>query len=268
MFDITASIVLFENDIEVLQRAIDSFLQTGLKVKLYLIDNSNTERLRFLSKFERIEYIKNEYNLGFGKAHNIAIRKSISISKYHIVLNPDVYFDPGTLEKLYDYMNKSEDVGLLMPKVLYPNGDIQYLCKLLPSPINLFIRRFLPFGQNLNFKYELKFFDYNQIAEIPNLSGCFMFLRREALSYSEGFDERFFMYLEDIDLTRRVYSKYKTIYYPYASIYHVHEKESFKSFKLLKIHVSSAIKYFNKYGWLFDSERRKINSKVEKMVTK
>lgn len=100
-----------------------------------------------LSKLDnKIIYIFNNANLGFGKGHNIALRKSIEENiSYHLVLNPDVYFEEGVLEELYNFMEENQDVGLVMPKVLYSDGRLQHLCKLLPTPFDLFGRRFLKF---------------------------------------------------------------------------------------------------------------------------
>ena len=206
--------------------------------------------------------------MGYGKAHNIAIRKSIKENaKYHVVMNPDIYFEKGVIEKLYEYMESNQEVGLAMPKVLYFNGDVQYLAKLLPTPFDLFLRRFVPFNflkEKRSEKYELRFTGYNDIMEVPFLSGCFMFLRVKVLKEVGLFDENFFMYLEDIDLSRRIHQKYKTIFYPKVNVYHEYEKGSYKSLKLLIYHVRSAIYYFNKWGWIFDKERKKINDNILK----
>ena len=104
--------------------------------------------------------------------------------------------------------------------------------------------------------------DYNKEMEVPYLSGCFMFLRTEALKKAGLFDERFFMYPEDIDLTRRIHMRYKTKYYPKVSIVHAHEKGSYKNISLFYIHLKNMIKYFNKWGWFFDKERKKINARI------
>jgi len=196
------------------------------------------------------------------------MRKSIEDNaSFHVVLNPDIYFDNGLIERLSEYMQANSDVGHIMPKVLYPDGEIQHLTKLVPSPFDLIFRRFVPlkkWKEKRNHKYELRFSDYDKIANVPYLSGCFMFLKTKALQDVGMFDERFFMYPEDIDLTRRIHSKYKTIYYPEVSIVHEHEKASFKSFKMMKIHMWNMIKYFNKWGWIFDSERKEFNQQILK----
>ena len=271
---LSASIVLYNTKIDELKRVIDSyFAYTGEK-QLFLVDNSPTDSLKEIVKIypnNDIYYIFNNENMGYGKAHNIAIKKSIEQGlSYHIILNPDIIIKKGSLEKLTEYMEQHPEVGNIMPKIIYPNGELQYLCKLLPSPIDLIFRRFIPIKKwkdAINERYELHSFGYDKIKNIPNLSGCFMFLRTEALKKVGLFDENIFMYLEDIDLNRRIHSKYKTIYYPDAIVIHEHQKESYKNRRLLKAHIQSAIYYFNKYGWLFDKERTTINKNVLKELS-
>lgn len=264
---INISIVLYHNNKNQLLKTLRSILGTNLKIRIYLIDNSLTNQLKEIVKIdERIEYIYNNANLGYGAAHNIAMKKSIDGgATYHLVLNPDLYFDSALLGTIYEYMQAHDNVGNLMPKVLYPDGKIQHLCKLLPSPVDLIFRRFVPFSgwkEKRNHIYELRDSGYDKIMNVPNLSGCFMFLRVAALEEIGGFDERYFMYLEDTDLNRRIHAQYKTIYYPEISIYHEYAKESYKNKKLLRYHIQSAIRYFNKWGWLFDRERKKMNQAI------
>jgi len=270
MKNINVSIVLFKNDQDLVKKTIYSCVNSVLINRIYLIDNSPTDVLSCLASLDsRIEYIFNNANLGFGKAHNIALKRSIEENiPYHLVLNPDVYFEGGVLEELYHFMENNPDVGLVMPKVLYPDGTLQYLCKLLPTPLDLFGRRFLNFGpfrkivEKRNEVYELRFTGYDKIMEVPYLSGCFMFIRTEILKKVGLFDESFFMYLEDTDLSRRIHRVAKTVYYPYVYVYHEYGKGSYKSLKLLYYHIKSAVKYFNKYGWFFDKEREEINKKI------
>jgi len=268
---INGSIVLYKNDEELLKKTINSFLNTKLEVKLYLIDNSPTDDLKYLSNLDdRIEYIFNNANLGFGKAHNIILKKSIADGiGYHLILNPDAYFEKDVTEELYEYMQENVDVANIIPKTFYPDGRLQYLCKLLPTPKELVVRRFISSDkiiQKINRNYELHDFGYDKILNVPFLSGCFMFLRVESLKEVGLFDENIFMYMEDTDLNRRLHEKYKTVFYPNVSIVHVHAKESYKRKALLIAHIKSTIYYFNKWGWFFDGERRKINSELLKRI--
>jgi len=271
---LSASIVLYNTKIDELKKVIDSYFTYPGEKQLFLVDNSPSDSLKEIVKIypnNNIYYIFNNENMGYGKAHNIAIKKSIEQNlPYHIILNPDIIIEKNTLEKLTNYMEQHPEVGNIMPKIIYPDGELQYLCKLLPSPIDLIFRRFIPIKKwkdAINERYELHSFGYDKIKNIPNLSGCFMFLRTEALKKVGLFDENIFMYLEDIDLNRRIHSKYKTIYYPDAIVIHEHQKESYKNRRLLKAHIQSAIYYFNKYGWLFDKERTTINKNVLKELS-
>lgn len=294
MYDITAGIVVYNTKREDLKKAVSSFLNTDLNVKLRISDNSPTDKfLQELEDFlkecekdygfknikDKVEYIFNNNNGGYGWGHNKIIEKLTDnpeksaesqkgkmISKYHLILNPDIYFEKGTLEKLFDYMENNSETGQIMPKVIYPDGELQYLCKLIPTPVNLVFRRFLPIKkikEKLDYDYEMKWSGYDKIMEVPILSGCFMFFRTEKLLQLKGFDERYFMYLEDYDLSRRMNEISKTVFYPYAEIVHNHAKESYKSRKMTVIHMKSAIKYFNKWGWIFDRKRKETNKKIK-----
>lgn len=261
---VTCSIVLYRQQPAIVEPLVSSLLKCGIVTRIFLVDNSPTDVLKTLAGTEKVEYIFNNTNIGFGAAHNIAIKKVMASSKYHIVLNPDISFLPGTVENIYNYMEQHPAIGHLMPKVKYPDNSLQYTCKLLPAPADLIFRRFLPafFSKRRMYRFELRGSGYNKITEVPYMSGCFMFLRIEALQKVGLFDERFFMYPEDIDLTRRIYKYYKTIFYPYAEITHVHERGSYKNIKLLWIHIVNMMRYFNKWGWFFDEERTLINKKI------
>lgn len=269
---VTGSIVLYNNATEELNEAIHSFLGSDLVEILYLIDNSPKDDLKFLENIdERIIYIFNPSNPGFGAAHNIALNKVIEKKiSYHLVLNPDVYFSADILEKLVSYMDNNKEIGNIMPKVLYPDGSIQYLAKLLPTPYDWIGRRFNPLKKIVkkrNELFELRFTNYEKIMDVPYLSGCFMFLNVEALEKIGLFDERIFMYGEETDLCRRLIdANFRTVFYPEVSIHHHFQKGSHKSWRLTKIGIQSAIYYFNKWGWFFDGRRNEINKKTLKTL--
>lgn len=262
---ITASIVTYNTDKEML-RTLLSCVATSSIDKLYLIDNSPTDRLReFETVSLKMEYCFGQGNIGYGAAHNIALRKSMDLGAiYHVILNPDIRFGQGVIDSLRIYMDANPTVGLVMPNVVYPDYQQQYLCKLLPSPLDLIGRRFLPFRQYVqrrNLKFEMRGSQYDKTMFVPFLSGCFMFLRMEALKkVGSGFDDRFFMYCEDLDLCRRlIMSGYQNMFYPDVTIIHAHQKASYHSSKMLRMHIMSAIRYFNKWGWVFDRYRGNIN---------
>ena len=263
---ITVSIVVYNTIYTELEKLLECVISDFVDL-IYIVDNSEVNTLSKVDQIsDKIIYLHGQGNIGYGSAHNIAINKAIEKgSTYHVILNPDVYFSQDVLEKCHGYLQQMTDIGLLMPKILYPSGEIQYLCKLLPTPFDLFARRFIPFEryvQKRNDLYELKFMDYETIMEVPSLSGCFMFIRTEVLERVGGFDEQYFMYAEDLDLCRKISEISKTVYYPLVSVYHEYAKESYKNKKLLKYHIQSLIKYFNKWGWFFDKKRSFINKQI------
>lgn len=264
---LSCSIVLYNNSPEQLHKAITSVLRAELVQCLYLIDNSPEPLYTDGFADKRISYQFMNANRGYGAGHNAALKQSIAAGiPYHLVLNPDVYFDPGTLEKLMDYLAQHPEIGNLMPKVLYPDGSLQYLCKLLPTPYDWIGRRFNPLKKMVarrNRLFELQFTGYKHIMEVPYLSGCFMLLNTKAIQDTGFFDEKIFMYGEETDLCRRLIAAgYKTVFFPGATIYHVFEKGSHKSFRLTKIGIESAVYYFNKWGWFFDRQRKAINAQT------
>jgi hypothetical protein len=261
---ITASIVTYENKPEVLSKTIQCYMDANKSGNLFVVDNSPNDSARSICTHPSIRYIFNNRNVGFGKAHNQIIKQVANNSKYHLVLNPDVYFEKETIQELVNFMEANEEVGLVMPKVLYPDGRLQPLCKLLPSPHQILVRRFLcrfkTYHQKVNYEYEMQFTGYNTITEVPFLSGCFMLIRTEVFKKIGAFDERFFLYFEDTDLSRRIHQHYKTIFYPKVKVYHIHEHGQQRDKKRLLQGMKSAIQYFNKWGWIVDPQRERINN--------
>lgn len=254
----------YKNDPLILSQTIQSYLAAAPKSKLYVVDNSPTDKLRNLMHDSRIDYIFNNKNIGFGAGHNMCLRKIINSSKYHLVLNPDVYFENSVILKLTELMEQDDQIGLVLPKVYYPDGREQFQCKLLPSPKTMFIRRFLSFmprlASKVNHFYEMRFSGYSKKMNVPFLGGCFMFLRVQTLKKVGLFDERFFLYTEDTDLSRRIHRFYKTVFFPEVSIYHYYAHGQYKNLYLTFLNIVSAVKYFNKWGWLADLERDYINT--------
>lgn len=235
-----------------------------------VVDNGSSDEIRDAVRGMGGIYLRPGKNLGFGGGHNLALKQLAGVdAPYHLILNPDIVFDGDVLGRLANVMDSHPDVGLVMPKVLYPDGSYQYLCKLLPAPIDLVLRRFLPgpwksLARKRTASYELRFLDSDAPAYVPSLSGCFMFARRSVLEAVGGFDERFFLYMEDVDLCRRMLGVSRLLYWPGVTVKHVHQMGSYRDRKLLFLHIRSAVQYFNKWGWLHDPARRALNARVFK----
>lgn len=266
---VTVSIVVHETAPQQLTNAIGCILRAPQVSRVWIIDNSKEDSLRgVVSRFDKVEYVHVE-NRGFGAGHNIGIRKAkLTGSDYHLVMNADVEWGGDVISVLAAYMDRYADVGLTSPKIFYPDGQLQFACRMLPTPLDLFIKRFLPprlVKRRMN-RYLLAMADHDREFNCPYLLGSFMFFRMSALDSVGLFDERFFMYPEDIDISRRIHRKYRTMYNPEVSIIHAHAAESRKNRKMLWIHMTNMVKYFNKWGWFIDSERRKFNKQLLKDI--
>ncbi len=267
MYDLNVSMVLYHSDKSEVQFILELLSKSRLNIRVYLIDNSSDDRLRDVISRPNEVYIFNGANLGYGSGHNVAIFKGQYDAPYHLVINTDIDFDPEILEKAFNILEANKDLCLISPKILDTQGDLQHFCRQLPTPFDLIARRFLP-GQVKKLlkkrldQYLLLDADYNKIMNIPNLPGCFMFMRNKTLLEVNGFDETFFMYVEDVDLVRRLNERSITLYYPALQIKHNLARGSYKSPKLAIYHIKSAINYFNKWGWLTDKSRAKINADI------
>ncbi len=261
---VSVSIVTYNTENGELESCLNSLVSPLINV-IYIIDNSqNKETEKFCSRFDKVKYIASE-NVGYGAGHNKALKEVLNLNvKYHLVLNSDVFFTIDVIDKIVRYMDANPQVGQLHPRMIYSDGRLQYSCRLLPNPLNLFGRRFLPefIMRNIDRRYTLAFNDHSKPFNVPYHQGSFMLFRIEALRKIGLFDERYFMYPEDIDITRRMHREYNTMFYPEVTVVHAHRQDSYKNHRMLKIHIVNMIKYFNKWGWFFDKERREFNRRL------
>ena len=267
---VTASVVTYNTPCDELSDLMRCMTANLIPENIAVVDNSPDDLLRPCVEAFGVQYLRTGRNIGFGAAHNRAVTLHNGRSRYHLLVNPDIVFGCDVIRELYDFMERHPDVGLVMPRIFYPDGNEQRLCKCFPSPVDLFARRFLgPFGEKLLVKqlerYELRHLDLNVVREIPCLSGCFMFLRSSVFQDVGLFDEQYFMYMEDVDFCRRIGRRYKTVFYPHVSVVHGYAKGSYRNLRNLTFHVKSAIRYFTKWGWLRDPERDRRNERTQQL---
>lgn len=266
---VTASIVLYNSDFNEIKKLTLDIFKYQEEITLFLVDNSPENQLETLSLLHsNIQYIHLADNPGFGAGHNKAIEKAFEINSiYHFVINPDIVLIEDVFSPMLQYMEKENEVGMMMPKILNTDFTKQHLPKLLPSPSDIVLRKIKKPSSLYNKfieKYELRFVDDEQVYEAPILSGCFTLFRTSVLKEVGLYDDDFFMYFEDWDISRRINSRCKTVIFQEVAVIHEYESGANKSKKLFKIFVNSAIHYFNKWGWFFDSERNEINKKTLK----
>lgn len=244
---VSIGIVTYNNQ-EKVKNTVSSIKQYTKKVdyKLYVFDNGSIDATKSAvqNADTNTEFIENGENLGFGKAHNLAI--PLINSKYHAIVNPDIILNSDALSETVEYMENNPDVVLAVPKVLFPDGTEQKLPKLKPKLMYLLARR-TPFFKSKAKEYIMEDIEITEPLEIDQCTGCFMVIRSDVFKELKGFDERFFMYMEDADLTLRAKQFGKTMYLPQVSVIHEWERSSSKNFKYLKIHICSMIKFLWKH---------------------
>ena len=238
---VSASIVIYNEDKDTLKKAIESFLSLEIDKELIIVDNSPSMLLKeFCESFDDVKYIYSIENIGFGSGHNLGFKNLKKDSDIHMIINPDVYFGQDIRDFII-WMNKSKDISLSVPKVYFPDGTYQHTLRKLPTAITLFKRKF-------NIKSdEFKEDDFDNVSDIPFAHGCFFIFKTDVFKKLLGFDERFFMYMEDVDIFIRAKTFGRTIVNPKYKIYHEYRKGSSLNKKLFSLHIKSAIKFFLKY---------------------
>jgi len=256
MIKLAACIVTHNSDLARVEETVQSLLNCDVDMYLTIVDNASEQDYRErLKQIIPVQLIESPSNRGFSAGHNLGLENAPG-SEYYLVLNPDVMVHKGTLRKLIEFMDKNQDVGLVSPRILNPDDSIQCLNKRLPNVLDLFLRRFCPAAmQGLGpvkrrmDHYIMADLGYDRSYVVPYMSGCFMLFRRSILTRAGLFDDRFFMYLEDADMTHRINRISKAVYFPDSAITHYWSRGSYNSMKLAWVTIQSAFRFFNKWGW-------------------
>ena len=250
MKDISIGIVTYNNEDEIVC-LLDSILKytEGVTFQIYVIDNMSQDNTAAVveKNYPEVTVIRNNINGGYGHGHN-KLLKGLD-SRYHAIVNPDIELRENTFKKLADYMDSHSDVAMVTPKILNEDGTEQKLPKKRPTPRYMFGGRLSRFGgpfKKIRDEYTMGDRSVKEPTEIEFCTGCFMFMRTDVWVRCGGFDEQFFMYMEDADLSDRVGEYGKIVFNPQVNAVHKWEHASGKSMKFLMIHLSSMRKYLKK----------------------
>jgi len=201
--------------------------------------------------------IQSPSNDGFSAGNNLGIK--VAQGKYIMILNPDIAIVPGVIERMFEYMEQNPAAGIIAPKLLNPDRTIQYSCRRFPNYFVPIFRRtligHLPFAKKLVDDYLMVNFDHKKTIEVDWLFGACLLVRKSVLDSIGYFDQRYFMYFEDMDLCRRFWENgYKIIYLADVEIIHYHAQYSSQREGIMgilsrggQIHLMSGVKYFLKY---------------------
>lgn len=252
MRKISACIVSYNGADEVI-RAVESLLKytKDCALTVYLVDNASPdgagETLERQGFPENVKVIRLPENLGFGKGHNQVLE--LLDSEYHFVLNPDIFIDSNVLPAICDWMDSHPDVVMATPKLLFPNGRVQILPKRKPNILGLAARQGVPGLKKFGDRYAMLDEDLSVPTAIEFCTGSFFCMRTSVYRAIGGFDEGYFMYVEDADITQKARQKGFVYYLPQFTAYHAWHRAPNKSLKPFLQQLKSMGRYFNKWGW-------------------
>jgi GT2 family glycosyltransferase len=264
--------VLHNSSLELLRRALQSLYcsaqlarETGCMdhVAVYLVDNASDAQYRAQfdqesagwpqSEWFTVTYLPQSHNRGFGCGHNAVL--PLLVSDVHLVLNPDVELQADALRAGLSALLRSEDIALLSPLALGGSGEREFLCKRYPSVLVLILRGFAPRSVRGLFRRQLERYEMRDLCGVDKqvnvtiASGCCMLLRTDTLRAVGGFNEAFFLYFEDFDLSLRLRREGRLVYDPAMRIVHHGGYAASKGLRHLKYFVTSGILFFHRHGW-------------------
>jgi len=232
-----------------------------INYEIIVVDNNSGDDLGDLP----VRLINSPKNLGMGGGNNLGIEQAGG--EYILILNPDTVIQEQAINVLLGYLKNNPQVGIIGPKLIYPDGNLQYSCAHFPKIYMPILRRtFLgDYFALLRDHFQMADFNHNAIKEVDWLMGsCLMFKKEIKLAdgtiFKPRFDQRYFMYFEDTDLCRQTWTKgLKVVYNPEAVVIHDHARESAKYPWYLAIfldrlawrHINSWLRYFLKWGIKF-----------------
>lgn len=254
---VTAGIVAYGGAQEVLAAARSLAEHTqGVDLRLMVLDNASPDGAgKELASAELPQNVRVECskaNLGFGKGHNRIFRRlaAESPSRYHAVVNPDITVDADVLTALCRWMDEHPDVAMVTPRLLFPDGREQYTAKRFPSLLALLSRQVpLPFLKGVERHYLMLDEDLSKPTDVQFCSGCFFVMRSEVYKAMGGFDERYFVYVEDADITRQALGYGRAVYLPEVSVYHAWHRDANRRMKNFWMQIHSMLRYWGKWGF-------------------
>lgn len=253
MYELSISVVTYNNEKEILNLLESIYrFSSNICFKIFVIDNNSEDNTVNLveKNYPEVEVVRLKKNIGFGKAHNLVLERIAS--EFHLIINPDVIITSKVINNLISYLKKHDEVVIVTPKILNPGGSVQSLPKKDPKLIYMLAGKLEKYS-NFFSKIRKKYTMYNKelTAQMPFCinfcTGCFMMIKTKIFKKLKGFDDRFFMYLEDADLSRRARKYGKIVFLPTETIVHFWHRESSRKLKFFFIHLKSTIKYLVKW---------------------
>ncbi len=228
----------------------------GDALQVYLVDNASPndglEELAALGIPKGVQVLAQNENRGFGAGHN-AVLPHLQ-SEYHAVVNPDILLDSAAISEMANWMDEHPDVVITSPRLLFPNGEPQYTAKRRPAFLPLLARQL---GWSFLKPYEEHYLmldeDLTKQQDIEFCSGSFFVIRTKVFLEMGGFDEGYFMYVEDADITQKALQRGRAVYLPKVRVFHAWHRAAHRNRKQFLWQLKSMARYFRKWGFRFRS---------------
>jgi GT2 family glycosyltransferase/lipopolysaccharide/colanic/teichoic acid biosynthesis glycosyltransferase len=256
--DVSIIIVSF-NSLPVLRSCLDSLQNqtyTG-GVEVIVVDNASHDGTPEMvaTDYPGVKLLAERENWGFSRGVNLGIREAKG--KYFLIINPDTVFKENSLTEMVDFMESHEDAGIVGPKLVFHDGNLQYSCRRFYTWKVLALRRTFLGKIFRNSKavadHLMLEYDHETTQEVNWLLGACMMARRSAVEAVGLMDERFFLYFEDVDWCYRMKQEgWKVYYYPRSVVVHGYARESAQSVlnRSFVVHLASLIRYYDKWNFL------------------
>ena len=258
MAPLTVSLVLYRPDPALLRETLAALevasCRADLQPDLFLIDNGGSAGALAglaLPAGWVVHHIAGHGNVGFGRGHNLSLDGA---GDFHLILNPDLELAPDALVEAMAFMATHPECGLLAPAAYWDDGRMQYLCKRVPAVFDLFLRGFAPAWLKRRFDARLAHYEYrdlpsDRVSDVTLVSGAFMLARTSALQAVGGFDERYFLHFEDLDLSLRMHAQGRVVSDPGVTLIHHGGHAARKGLAHLRLFLRSGLRFFNTHGW-------------------
>ena len=253
MRPVSASIVMYNGASEVLD-CIESLQKAAAanSPQLFVIDNASPdgsfETLARQPLPDFVTLLPQQQNRGFGAGHNAVL--PLLNSRYHAVVNPDILFTEDVFTPMAAYMDEHPDVAVTIPRLVFPNGSPQYVAKRRPAFLPLLARQLpLPFLKKYERHYLMLDEDLSKPIDIEFCSGSFFLMRTDVFKQIGGFDEGYFMYVEDADITQKALPHGRAVYLPNAVVTHTWHRDAHRRPRQFWWQLKSMLRYFKKWGF-------------------
>jgi GT2 family glycosyltransferase len=201
-------LIVTHNSYPDIKATIESIIKkiSNIDYEIIVVDNNSSDistldYLKTQSQFGKIQFVPLQSNLGFGRANNIAF--SISSFENILILNPDITFNNDSeinIIRMIDFVESKKSIGAVAPALTKPDGSLDFNYRLNVDPLHLILNRFKKISSNVNVQKKAQ----NHELKVCTLAGAFIIIKSRNFELIDGFDERYFMYSEDLDFSYKL----------------------------------------------------------------